>query len=334
MISVIEYAIPLFLLLIVVEAVSYRFLPDDDERGFETRDTATSLSMGAGSQVVGLPWKAVTVLVYAALYTLSPLRLPASSPWTWVLLFFADDLAYYVFHRSHHRIRVLWASHVVHHSSQNYNLSTALRQSWTPMTTLPFWLPLCLLGLPPWMILLQQSISLLYQFFLHTERVDKLWHPIEWVMNTPSHHRVHHGSNNPVPRPQLRRHPHHLGPAVRHLRTRRRAGELRPHQEHRYVQPAACGVPRVRRDRPGRARRHRRAQPSRVRLRSARMDAGEGPVRARAIAASFTPEDRVRSRAFIRAVINAGIGAGCALALWRYRRTTGRLTSWSSRPTR
>lgn len=197
MISVIEYAIPLFLLLIVVEAVSYRFLPDDDERGFETRDTATSLSMGAGSQVVGLPWKAVTVLVYAALYTLSPLRLPASSPWTWVLLFFADDLAYYVFHRSHHRIRVLWASHVVHHSSQNYNLSTALRQSWTPMTTLPFWLPLCLLGLPPWMILLQQSISLLYQFFLHTERVDKLWHPIEWVMNTPSHHRVHHGSNNP-----------------------------------------------------------------------------------------------------------------------------------------
>jgi sterol desaturase/sphingolipid hydroxylase (fatty acid hydroxylase superfamily) len=196
-ISVIEYAIPLFLLLIVVEAVSYRFLPDDDERGFETRDTATSLSMGAGSQVVGLPWKAVTVLVYAALYTLSPLRLSASSPWTWVLLFFADDLAYYVFHRSHHRIRVLWASHVVHHSSQNYNLSTALRQSWTPMTTLPFWLPLCLLGLPPWMILLQQSISLLYQFFLHTERVDKLWRPIEWVMNTPSHHRVHHGSNNP-----------------------------------------------------------------------------------------------------------------------------------------
>jgi sterol desaturase/sphingolipid hydroxylase (fatty acid hydroxylase superfamily) len=76
-----------------------------------------------------------------------------------------------------------------------FNLSTALRQSWTPMTTLPFWLPLALLGIPPWMILLQQSISLVYQFFLHTERVDKLWRPIEWIFNTPSHHRVHHGSN-------------------------------------------------------------------------------------------------------------------------------------------
>jgi hypothetical protein len=86
-ISVIAYAIPLFLLLIVIEAVSFRFLPDDDERGFEARDTATSLSMGAGSQVVGIPWKAVTLVVYAAAYTISPLRLPTSSVWTWVLLF-------------------------------------------------------------------------------------------------------------------------------------------------------------------------------------------------------------------------------------------------------
>jgi sterol desaturase/sphingolipid hydroxylase (fatty acid hydroxylase superfamily) len=195
-ISVIAYAIPLFLLLIVVEAVSFRFLPDDDERGFEARDTATSLSMGAGSQVVGIPWKAVTLIVYAALYTVSPLRLPTSGVGTWVVLFLADDLAYYVFHRAHHRVRVLWASHVVHHSSLHYNLSTALRQSWIPMTSLPFWIPLALLGIPPWMILLQQSISLLYQFFLHTERVDRLWRPIEWIMNTPSHHRVHHGSNN------------------------------------------------------------------------------------------------------------------------------------------
>ncbi len=196
MIPVIELAIPLFLLLVAVEAISYRFLPDDEERGFETRDTVTSLSMGAGSQVIGFPWKVVTVVVYAAAYTVTPLRVPASSAWSWVLLFFADDLAYYVFHRAHHRIRVLWASHVVHHSSRKYNLSTALRQSWTPMTSLPFWLPLALIGIPVWMILLEQSISLLYQFFLHTERVDKLWRPIEWVMNTPSHHRVHHGSNN------------------------------------------------------------------------------------------------------------------------------------------
>ena len=106
-----------------------------------------------------------------------------------------EDLVFYWYHRTHHTVRVFWASHVVHHSSQRFNLSTALRQSWTPFTALPFWLPLALLGFAPWMILLQQSISLLYQFFLHTERIGKLWAPAEFVFNTPSHHRVHHASN-------------------------------------------------------------------------------------------------------------------------------------------
>ncbi|MFI1166936.1 sterol desaturase family protein [Streptomyces sp. NPDC020801] len=196
MIPAVVYAIPFFVLLVVVEALSYRFLPDDEERGYELRDTVTSMSMGAGSQVIGLPWKVLAVLAYAVVWSHAPWKLPTSSAWTWILLFFADDLAYYAFHRAHHRVRVLWAGHVVHHSSVRFNLSTALRQSWTPMTTLPFWLPLALLGIQPWMILLQQSISLVYQFFLHTERVDRLWRPIEWVLNTPSHHRVHHASNN------------------------------------------------------------------------------------------------------------------------------------------
>jgi sterol desaturase/sphingolipid hydroxylase (fatty acid hydroxylase superfamily) len=195
MVDAVIYAIPAFVLLVLVEALSYRFLPDDDEAGYELRDSVTSMSMGAGSQVIGTPWKLVTVLVYAGVYALSPLRLNPGNPWTWVVLFFADDLAYYWFHRLHHVVRVLWASHVVHHSSQKFNLSTALRQSWTPMTTLPFWIPLAVIGLPPWMIFVQQSISLVYQFFLHTERVDKLWRPVEWFWNTPSHHRVHHGAN-------------------------------------------------------------------------------------------------------------------------------------------
>ncbi|WP_308293786.1 sterol desaturase family protein [Streptomyces sp. RK62] len=196
MIPAVVYAIPAFVLLVAVEALSYRFLPDDDERGYEVRDTATSMSMGAGSQVIALPWKAVVIVAYAALYSVAPWQLSPGSVSTWVLLFFAEDLAYYAFHRAHHRVRLLWASHVVHHSSVRFNLSTALRQSWTPMSGLPFWMPLALLGIPPWMILLQQSISLIYQFFLHTERVDRLWRPIEFVFNTPSHHRVHHGSNN------------------------------------------------------------------------------------------------------------------------------------------
>ncbi|SBT45942.1 sterol desaturase family protein [Micromonospora narathiwatensis] len=195
MIPAVLYAVPAFLLLIIVEAVSYRFLPDDDERGYELRDTTTSLSMGLGSQLIGVPWKLLTAGLYAALWLVAPVHLSPAHWSTWVLLFFADDLAYYWFHRLHHEVRVLWASHVVHHSSVHYNLSTALRQSWTPMTSLPFWLPLALLGIPPWMIFLQQSVSLLYQFFLHTERINVLPRPIELVLNTPSHHRVHHGSN-------------------------------------------------------------------------------------------------------------------------------------------
>src|SRR4029079_10729997 len=94
-----------------------------------------------------------------------------------------------------HEARVFWASHVVHHSSRHFNLSTALRQTWVPMTYLPFWLPLLALGFPPWMVLLAQSWSLIYQFGLHTERIGRLPRPIEAVFNTPSHHRVHHGSN-------------------------------------------------------------------------------------------------------------------------------------------
>ncbi|MFG3684836.1 sterol desaturase family protein [Micromonospora sp. NPDC047740] len=195
MIPAVLYAVPAFLLLIIIEAVSYRFLPDDDERGYELRDTTTSLSMGLGSVLIGVPWKLVTAGVYAALWLVAPIHLSPANWWTWVLLFFADDLAYYWFHRLHHEVRVFWASHVVHHSSVYFNLSTALRQSWTPMTSLPFWLPLALLGIPPWMIFLQQSISLLYQFFLHTERINVLPRPIELVLNTPSHHRVHHGAN-------------------------------------------------------------------------------------------------------------------------------------------
>ncbi|MFD7159555.1 sterol desaturase family protein [Kribbella sp. NPDC059898] len=195
MFDLILHAIPVFVVCLALEAASFYLLPDDNELGYNLRDSRTSLAMGLGNVVINIGWKLVVVTVYAAAYLVTPLRLPADNPLTWVALFVADDLAYYWYHRGHHRIRVFWASHVVHHSSEFYNLSTALRQPWTPFTSLPFWLPLAVLGFPPWMILLQQSISLVYQFFIHTERIGTLWRPVELVLNTPSHHRVHHGSN-------------------------------------------------------------------------------------------------------------------------------------------
>src|SRR5215218_5531191 len=196
MVEVLYYAIPFFVLLLVVEAISFRHYHEDDLVGYDLDDTRTSLTMGLGNVTVNVAWKAVVVTIYAALYELTPLRLDPDDWWVWIVLFLADDLAYYWFHRISHVSRVFWASHVVHHSSQHFNLSTALRQTWVPMTYLPFWLPLLLVGFPPWMVLLAQSWSLIYQFGLHTERIGKLPRPLEAVLNTPSHHRVHHGAND------------------------------------------------------------------------------------------------------------------------------------------
>jgi sterol desaturase/sphingolipid hydroxylase (fatty acid hydroxylase superfamily) len=193
--EVLYYAVPFFLLLLLVEWLSFRHIEDDHLVGFERRDTRTSLTMGSGNVVINVVWKLVVVTTYAALYELTPLRLDSHNPLTWVALFFADDFSYYWFHRVSHENRVFWASHVVHHSSRHYNLSTALRQTWVPMTYFPFWLWMPLVGFAPWMVLLAQSWSLIYQFGLHTERIGRLPWPLELVLNTPSHHRVHHGAN-------------------------------------------------------------------------------------------------------------------------------------------
>ncbi|RJS46072.1 sterol desaturase family protein [Nocardioides cavernaquae] len=196
MFDLIRSAIPVFVICLALEAASYYFLPDEDELGYSAKDSRTSIAMGLGNVIVNLGWKLVVVAAYAGAFLLAPWHLPADNPLTWIVLFFADDFIYYWYHRTHHTVRVLWASHVVHHSSEFYNLSTALRQPWTPFSSLPYWIPLALLGFSPWMILLAQSWNLLYQFFIHTERVDRLWKPVELVMNTPSHHRVHHGSQS------------------------------------------------------------------------------------------------------------------------------------------
>ena len=158
----------------------------------QTRDTTTSLTMGVGSLFTDAAWKLVAGGLYFAAYEHRVVEL-GSGPWGFVAAFLAVDFAYYWFHRFHHEVRVLWASHVPHHSSQRYNLATALRQSWTPFTGLPFYLPLAFFFSPA-QIATAYGVNLLYQFWIHTELIDRLG-PLEWVLNTPSHHRVHHGSN-------------------------------------------------------------------------------------------------------------------------------------------
>ncbi len=195
--SVLIYiAIPLFFITIVLEYFYLRqrhgFL------GYETKDTAASLSMGIGNVIIGAASKSLIVGLNFWLYEHYALFADFLSShfwWTWLLLFFADDFCYYCFHRFGHRTRVGWAAHVNHHSSQHYNLSTALRQSWTtPLFHWMFYLPLPILGFHPLAILTMQALSLLYQYWIHTETVGHMgW--FERFFNTPSHHRVHHGSN-------------------------------------------------------------------------------------------------------------------------------------------
>jgi len=117
--------------------------------------------------------------------------------WAWPLCFVLDDLAYYWAHRTGHRVRWFWASHVNHHSSQHYNLSTALRQTWTGFIALGFIfrIPLALIGFHPALLLFVGAFNLIYQFWIHTEAIGKFPRWFEYVMNTPSHHRVHHATN-------------------------------------------------------------------------------------------------------------------------------------------
>jgi sterol desaturase/sphingolipid hydroxylase (fatty acid hydroxylase superfamily) len=192
----VTYAIPVFVLFMALEIASLRHLDDDvANRGYERRDTRTNVFMGLGSLVVNGGARVVALLGYSALYVVSPLRLDPHRWWAWVYALLAVDLLFYAEHRAAHRVRLLWAAHQAHHSSQRFNLSTAVRQKWNPWWELLVWVPLPVLGMPPWMIFFTFSINLIYQFFVHTERIDRMWRPIEFVFNTPSHHRVHHASD-------------------------------------------------------------------------------------------------------------------------------------------
>jgi sterol desaturase/sphingolipid hydroxylase (fatty acid hydroxylase superfamily) len=190
--NLVLYSIPLFIIAMVVEGYWTRRRPT--LKGYEKRDAAASMTMGLFNVILSGLVKLIPIPLFVVLYNHRIADI-GSAWWTWIVLLFAEDLCYYWFHRVHHEVRLLWACHVNHHSSRYFNLSTALRQPLlTPLTGPMFWAPLPLLGFRPEAILLAQAWSLLYQFWLHTELVDRLG-PLEWFMNTPSHHRVHHGKN-------------------------------------------------------------------------------------------------------------------------------------------
>jgi len=194
MLSPTVLVIPLFAALIALEAHFARW-KGDDEFG-EPVDTFTNIVLGFGSVGFGIVFGLVTGLIYLAFYDLAPYKFPANAWWTWVILFFVDDFVYYWFHRVSHESRFFWNFHVVHHSSEHFNLSVAGRQSWfSGIAHWMFYTPIMLLGFAPWMFALMHGFNLIYQFWIHTRFVKRLG-PLEYVFNTPSHHRVHHGVND------------------------------------------------------------------------------------------------------------------------------------------
>lgn len=203
------YAIPFFLIAIGTELyINYK-----EQRNLysDSKEAFSSIGMGLGSLVINVIMKGLAYGVYTLVhdnFAIFPQLAPANMAeflniqwhishwWVWVLLLFADDFTFYWHHRLSHEVRVLWAAHVNHHSSQSYNLATALRQSWAEqLYKYIWWLWMPLLGFDPLMMLMMMSISLIYQYWPHTETIGKLPRWYEFIFNTPSHHRVHHASN-------------------------------------------------------------------------------------------------------------------------------------------
>lgn len=199
------YAIPYFLVTWIIETF---FLIKQHKKPYEYKEALASISMGVGVLFINIVSKTVylSLFLFLSTYALFPSLAPASLEqffsiawhinhfYIWIILLLADDFTFYWFHRAAHEVRIFWAGHVNHHSSQEYNLATALRQGWwEDVFKYIFWIPLVLLGFHPYMIFVMLQLSLIYQYGIHTELIHKLGF-FEKIINTPSHHRVHHSS--------------------------------------------------------------------------------------------------------------------------------------------
>jgi len=186
-------AVPIFFGLMAIELIASWF---QKKKVYRFNDTISNLGCGIGDQLLGLFTKVFTVGIYAYVYdNYAFLSLDSNNLWVWATAFIFIDFCYYWYHRESHLVSLFWATHSVHHQSEEYNLAVALRQSWfAKFFAWIFYIPAALFGFPPLMFVLCYSINLFYQFWIHTKLIDRMGF-LEIFMNTPSHHRVHHGTN-------------------------------------------------------------------------------------------------------------------------------------------
>lgn len=189
--NIILYAVPLFFLLIAIELLLEKIKGTDYYR---VNDSINSLTAGVLSRMTGIVKLLLPLTIYVLVFEQVAVFSLPSTWWMWLIAFVLYDFCYYWNHRLGHEMNILWAAHVVHHSSEEYNLTTALRQSGSSFLSWIFYLPMAILGFDPVVLITVGSLNLIYQFWVHTRHIPKLgW--FEWVFVTPSNHRVHHAQN-------------------------------------------------------------------------------------------------------------------------------------------
>ncbi|WP_424194035.1 sterol desaturase family protein [Ampullimonas aquatilis] len=191
--SILNHPLPYFFPFLVLLALLEGFYLFQRKGTYDWRESLASMGVALGQQLIGLATRGVVAGGFIWLWQYRLWTIPLNQAWGWGLLFLGVEFCYYWEHRLSHTVNWFWASHSVHHSPNHYNLSMAYRLGWTAGISGAsiFFVPLVLLGLHPLAIFSMLAVNLLYQFWLHTELIPKLG-PLEWVLNTPSHHRVHH----------------------------------------------------------------------------------------------------------------------------------------------
>lgn len=191
--TIMLYAIPVFFLLIGVELFGGLLF---NRNYYRLNDAISNISCGISQQVSGAVFKLLGLGLYVVIYQNLKIFTIPNTWWTYIILFILIDFLYYWFHRYSHEINAFWGAHVVHHQSEDYNLSVALRQSaFQGFISSVFYLPLAIAGFDPLIFAIIGTFQTLYQFWIHTEAIRKLPFWFEYIFNTPSHHRVHHGRN-------------------------------------------------------------------------------------------------------------------------------------------
>lgn len=192
--STFYYTLPGLAIMVIAESIEMVV-----ERRFnnEKKNLFASLCIGVVAIGISAFTKTSIFVIYDWVYQFRLFTLHSNEWWVWVIAFLGDDFSYYWLHRCNHQVRFFWASHSVHHSAETFTFTTGIRVPWTSNLTgnFLFWLWMPLIGISPALVIIMKSISVIYQFWLHTEKIKKLPKCLEAIFNTPSHHRVHHGTD-------------------------------------------------------------------------------------------------------------------------------------------